>query len=215
MKRIYSLFSALLGFVVLFSTIPAYAQSNFGLVAGYAKGNNHYDIVAKENPNTKLKLYINDKNAIKATANKKGWATFKKVTLGNTDKLSFTEIQTKNGKTHERPINYVRIAAVSGYKVSFSVAPKARVPKPVETQALAPAPQPAQPKVTPAPTPDPQLSNNNTYTNSDGNAVHSPASTTDGSIPEGATAKCVDGTYSFSQHRSGTCSRHGGVSSWL
>ncbi|HYT45260.1 MAG TPA: DUF3761 domain-containing protein, partial [Methylomirabilota bacterium] len=28
-------------------------------------------------------------------------------------------------------------------------------------------------------------------------------------------AKCSDGTYSFSQHRSGTCSHHGGVAQWL
>jgi hypothetical protein len=35
------------------------------------------------------------------------------------------------------------------------------------------------------------------------------------SAPVGATAQCRDGSYSFSQTRSGTCSRHGGVSSWL
>jgi hypothetical protein len=33
--------------------------------------------------------------------------------------------------------------------------------------------------------------------------------------PPGATARCRDGTYSFSQHRSGTCSHHGGVAEWL
>jgi hypothetical protein len=33
--------------------------------------------------------------------------------------------------------------------------------------------------------------------------------------PPGATARCRDGTYSFSQHRSGTCSHHGGVARWL
>ena len=33
--------------------------------------------------------------------------------------------------------------------------------------------------------------------------------------PAGATARCRDGTYSFSQHRSGTCSHHGGVATWL
>lgn len=33
--------------------------------------------------------------------------------------------------------------------------------------------------------------------------------------PAGATAICVDGTYSYSQHRSGTCSHHGGVTQWL
>jgi hypothetical protein len=34
-------------------------------------------------------------------------------------------------------------------------------------------------------------------------------------VPAGASAKCRDGTYSFSQHRRGTCSHHGGVGSWL
>jgi hypothetical protein len=43
-------------------------------------------------------------------------------------------------------------------------------------------------------------------------AVSTPASATP---PPGATARCRDGTYSFSQHRSGTCSHHGGVAQWL
>jgi hypothetical protein len=33
--------------------------------------------------------------------------------------------------------------------------------------------------------------------------------------PPGATARCNDGTYSFSATHSGTCSHHGGVSVWL
>jgi uncharacterized protein DUF3761 len=33
--------------------------------------------------------------------------------------------------------------------------------------------------------------------------------------PPGATARCNDGTYSYSRHRSGTCSHHGGVAEWL
>lgn len=48
------------------------------------------------------------------------------------------------------------------------------------------------------------------YTNVDGNYVPSPSSS-----PVGATARCGDGTYSYSQHRSGTCSHHGGVAQWL
>ena len=56
---------------------------------------------------------------------------------------------------------------------------------------------------------------NNHDVNSDGNVVHSPAYSTDGQAPAGATAKCNDGTYSFSQHHSGTCSGHGGVANWL
>lgn len=62
---------------------------------------------------------------------------------------------------------------------------------------------------------DQGLSNNNYYMNSSGNEVHSPADSTNGSVPAGATAKCNDGTYSFSQHHSGTCSSHGGVAQWL
>jgi hypothetical protein len=52
------------------------------------------------------------------------------------------------------------------------------------------------------------------YTNKDGQDVHSPAKSRSGKVPQGATAKCHDGSYSFSKHRSGTCSRHGGVAQW-
>jgi hypothetical protein len=65
----------------------------------------------------------------------------------------------------------------------------------------------------PSPSVSSGLSNDNHYTNVDGNSVHSPAYSN--TIPSGATAKCKDGAYSFSQHRSGTCSGHGGVASWL
>ncbi|MCL2282634.1 MAG: DUF3761 domain-containing protein [Fibromonadales bacterium] len=48
---------------------------------------------------------------------------------------------------------------------------------------------------------------NGSYTNSKGNTVCSPSKNNVG----GATAICKDGTYSYSQSRQGTCSRHGGV----
>jgi resuscitation-promoting factor RpfB len=63
-----------------------------------------------------------------------------------------------------------------------------------------------------APTP-PTNCPNGTYTNSAGNEVCSPYNAP--SAPAGATAQCVDGTYSFSQSHSGTCSHHGGVAHWL
>ncbi|CAI2428217.1 Protein of uncharacterised function (DUF3761) [Serratia proteamaculans] len=53
------------------------------------------------------------------------------------------------------------------------------------------------------------------YINSNGDEVHSPAHTKSGHVPDGATAKCRDDSYSFSQHHRGTCSRHGGVAEWL
>ncbi|WP_155847988.1 DUF3761 domain-containing protein, partial [Asticcacaulis benevestitus] len=53
------------------------------------------------------------------------------------------------------------------------------------------------------------------YTNSDGNTVRSPHKEVSGCAASGASARCRDGTCSFSQHRSGTCSRHGGVAEWM
>lgn len=52
-----------------------------------------------------------------------------------------------------------------------------------------------------------------TYENSSGNIVCRPEESS--TVPAGATARCADGTYSFSEHRSGTCSDHGGVAEWL
>jgi len=49
-----------------------------------------------------------------------------------------------------------------------------------------------------------------TYTNVDQVEVQSP--TQYHSVPPGVCAVCRDGSYSFSRHRQGTCSRHGGVS---
>jgi len=51
------------------------------------------------------------------------------------------------------------------------------------------------------------------YRNVSGNCIHRPVRSN--TIPLGATARCGDGTYSFSQHRRGTCSYHGGVAQWL
>ncbi|MFY1623721.1 DUF3761 domain-containing protein [Micromonospora sp. WMMD735] len=51
------------------------------------------------------------------------------------------------------------------------------------------------------------------YRNVDGDCVHRPVSG-GAEPPSGATARCGDGTYSFSQHRRGTCSHHGGAEIW-
>lgn len=50
------------------------------------------------------------------------------------------------------------------------------------------------------------------YTNSSGHSVHRPIHTSH--TPKHWTAQCGDGSYSFSEHRRGTCSHHGGVSNW-
>lgn len=56
-------------------------------------------------------------------------------------------------------------------------------------------------------------SSSDTYTNVDGEQVQRPKKSA--TAPPGASARCADGTYSFSRHRRGTCSHHGGVAQWL
>jgi hypothetical protein len=53
------------------------------------------------------------------------------------------------------------------------------------------------------------------YINSRGQWIPSPTHTVDGQAPTGATARCRDGSFSFSQSQRGTCSWHGGVDQWL
>lgn len=47
------------------------------------------------------------------------------------------------------------------------------------------------------------------YKNVSGHCVHRPST-----VRAGASARCRDGSYSYSEHRSGTCSYHGGVAVW-
>lgn len=56
---------------------------------------------------------------------------------------------------------------------------------------------------------------NGAYVNSAGDLVCKPEAPSRSGPPAGATAQCSDGTYSFSESRSGTCSSHGGVARWL
>src|SRR6202045_4501972 len=75
--------------------------------------------------------------------------------------------------------------------------------------AAAPAAAAAPPAAAPPAAAAPKESKPSTHSKS---APTAAAGNTD---PTGATAKCKDGTYSKSQHRSGTCSSHGGVAEWL
>ncbi|MFG1639782.1 DUF3761 domain-containing protein [Amycolatopsis sp. NPDC049252] len=92
-------------------------------------------------------------------------------------------------------------------------APQTTAPKAVAPNAVTPKTTAAKaqaPKTTAKPAPQPAACGADYYRNSDGTCVHRPSTN-----PSGATALCNDGSYSYSQHRSGTCSGHGGVRTWL
>jgi hypothetical protein len=79
--------------------------------------------------------------------------------------------------------------------------------------AFAQTPQPQPSPNPPSQQQKPKCTDNGTYTNSQGQTVKRPENCS--AAPQGATAQCRDGTYSFSQSRRGTCSHHGGVAKWL
>jgi hypothetical protein len=76
-------------------------------------------------------------------------------------------------------------------------------------------PQPSSPSqpATQQPKSQPKCTDDGTYTNSKGETVKRPENCS--AAPQGATAQCRDGSYSFSQSRRGTCSHRGGVAKWL
>ena len=83
---------------------------------------------------------------------------------------------------------------------------------PIPSTGVGTAPADARPKTVEA-RPEASTCGADSYINSRGNCVHRPMRAD--REPAGASAKCRDGTYSFSQSRRGTCSWHGGVAEWL
>jgi hypothetical protein len=79
--------------------------------------------------------------------------------------------------------------------------------------AQTPQPSPTQPTQQQRQKSQAKCTDNGTYVNSKGERVKRPENCS--AAPQGATAQCRDGSYSFSQIRRGTCSHHGGVAKWL
>ncbi|WP_203217788.1 DUF3761 domain-containing protein [Nocardia terpenica] len=103
---------------------------------------------------------------------------------------------------------------VSSSAPTTIAAPAAPLPPAGTTEPpISAAPAPAAPNdlgAVPQPVAGgPAACDRSSYVNSNGQCVHRPEAAS--APPSGATAQCKDGTYSFSKHRSGTCSSHGGV----
>ncbi len=83
---------------------------------------------------------------------------------------------------------------------------------PVAAPMSAPAPTPARAAAAANSATTARSADTTATSDSAGRAPTIRASSSD---PQGATAKCKDGTYSHSVHHTGACSHHGGVSDWL
>ncbi|MBA3241985.1 MAG: DUF3761 domain-containing protein [Acidobacteria bacterium] len=110
-----------------------------------------------------------------------------------------------------------KLLNVNGYLPDEPLAKGERINLPTSSSS---AQQPEQADTSPEPAPRKTRKTTSgkkrkpgSYTNVDGERVRRP--TASSSAPDGASAQCRDGTYSFSRHRRGTCSHHGGVARWL
>jgi len=135
-------------------------------------------------------------------------------TVTDTKAIPF-QSTTQNDSTLASGSSVVATAGVDGvetitYKVTYTNGVETNRTKTSDTITTQPITQVTKIGIYVAPA---QNCPNGTYVNTAGNTVCSPYSAP--SAPAGATAQCVDGTYSFSQSRSGTCSHHGGVAVWL
>lgn len=105
-----------------------------------------------------------------------------------------------------RPAGPATSVAAAPETTVKTTAPKIGAPRTTAPKVAAAKPKPPD-VAAPA---QPAACSADYYRNSSGICVHRPSSSS-----SGATALCKDGSYSYSQHRSGTCSGHGGVRTWL
>jgi hypothetical protein len=175
--------------------------------AAVSDGYGSYSVVVVDSrPGSKLVLYVNGGEPQKVVVTPHRRAIFRYVELEGSGELSFAEVRARNhGRHYLAPLRYVRYFEATEGRVSLASTEFVQPPSPTPEAPPTPAPitPPAEPQCL-----------NGTYTNTEGNTVCKPEESPTGP-PAGATAKCRDGTYSFSQHRSGTCSYHGGVAEWL
>lgn len=169
--------------------------------------------------------------------------TVEPIDVGSTNASSATARRSTRG-VRRRQKNWRRAALIGGAVLALAIfgsaaalatratdhsvttsrtqSPNATAPVPASpTPTLASVPTSPPTTAAPAPTSSPPTNPspasscpNGSYVNVSGNTVCSPYASP-GGAPAGATARCNDGTYSFSQHRQGTCSYHGGVAQWL
>lgn len=140
-------FMAVLLIVAAFSATQAQARdANTQMNAAYWKSNDAaFDVVVKQTPHLKMKLYVNDKNPVEAIVNNEGWATFSKVKMSGSGKISFTWI---DGQGNEHPIDFTSKFNVTDPKTTFSDDMPAPVAAPAPSAQQ--QPQVAQPQAAPA-----------------------------------------------------------------
>jgi hypothetical protein len=130
-------------------------------------------------------------------------------------KSTVTSSRKAVAKPAPKPAPVVRVAAPAHTAARTATPAPSPVVQPLAAPPSSkPAPKPvAKPAPKPVAEPAPVTCDAAHYINSSGHCVPRPGTTP----VEGkkASARCKDGNLSYSEHRSGTCSGHGGVAEWL
>lgn len=100
----------------LSSSAFAVNKEAFYINNAYYKGDGKYDVVVRDTNRATLRLYVNDKNPVKAKANKEGWATFRNVEFAGQSKVSFA----KRVMLKYVPMSYVKYISVDDKRVQLS-----------------------------------------------------------------------------------------------
>jgi hypothetical protein len=136
----------------------------------------------------------------------KSWKLFPKLAAIGAVWILFVSF-TSNNKTTSTPP-----PVVQGIQTSVNIVPTINVSTASAVKPLVILTSTPKPILVPTKAIQTGSSEVKYYTNTDGIKVQSPIQSD--TKPAGASAKCRDGSYSFSLHRSGTCSGHGGVAQW-
>lgn len=140
---------------------------------------------------------------------KKATAAAKKAS-GKTTVTCTDGTTSKSGRGACSSHGGIASAAAAAAPAAAPAAKPAPAPAPAPPPAPAPAAAPA-----PAPAPAPAAAPTASTTTASAPTAHTSSSKSENNDPTGATAKCKDGLYSHAAHRTGACSRHGGVAQWL
>lgn len=141
-------------------------------------------------------------------------------TVNKGDLLSLTDAtpigpwyQIRDSKTGAKGwIHGNAIALLQTAEIRTVSRSSAQVPRTTSSSAQRPRRVEAVSDTSPPISPRSQPASDRSYVNVDGIRVRSPVFSD--TRPAGASARCRDGSYSFSLNRRGTCSHHGGVAEW-
>lgn len=191
------------GKIILISLISVFGLGIAGIASGHSSSSNiQQNISTPTQPSFQKETSLDKVPRVTTVqeVTESSTVPYESTTVEDSSMEQGSQVKVVNGENGETQTTY-KVTYLDGKETSRE-AVKATITKAPINEVVHKGTKVSQPAC-----------QNGTYVNTSGTSVCSPYASS--SAPAGATAKCSDGTYSFSQSRRGTCSHHGGVASWL